>query len=86
MAKSLVDDAEVNDNELELARRYPMLVAWSAEDRVLVATFPDVPGLKAYGATAGAAENGDEIVVVWVTAMLDAGRDLPRPSDVPLSA
>lgn len=87
MAKHLVDEAEVDESELELARRYPMLVAWSARDRIFVATFPDVPGLKGYGATAGeAAEHGEEVIVVWVTAMLDAGRELPRPSDMPLSA
>lgn len=87
MTERIVDGADVTDEEVEIARRYPMVIAWSPDDRIFVATFPDIPGLKAYGSTAGeAAQSGEEVVIVWATAMLDAGRALPAPSALPLTA
>jgi predicted RNase H-like HicB family nuclease len=64
-----------------------MIVAWAADDGVFVATFPDVSGLKAYGPTAGAAaQAGEEVIILRVASMIDAGRSLPNPSAFPLSA
>ena len=75
MTRRRIDGADVTDDELALARRYPMLVSWAPDDGVFVATFPDVPGLKAYGSTAGAAAHaGEEVVILWVTSMLDFRR------------
>lgn len=72
--------AEVSDEELALARRYPMVVYWSVEDRAYVATFPGLQGIGITGRTAAeAAEKGEEIIVNYVTALLDAGRELPEP-------
>ncbi|MCC7023756.1 MAG: hypothetical protein IT338_13095 [Thermomicrobiales bacterium] len=64
-----------------------MIVAWAPDDGVFVATFPAVSGLNAYGPTAGAAaQAGEEVIILWGTSMLDAGRFLPNPSAFPLSA
>jgi predicted RNase H-like HicB family nuclease len=80
MATHFIDGAEVSDEELALARRYPMVVYWSAEDGAYVATFPGLQGIGISGKTAAeAARKGEEIIVNYVTALLDAGRELPEP-------
>jgi predicted RNase H-like HicB family nuclease len=76
-----IDGAEVTPEELAQARRYPMLIAWSDEDQLFLASFPDVPGIVTHGATPEeAAGRGEEVIVIWLTSMLDAGYDIPAPS------
>ena len=80
MATHIIDGAEVSDEELALARRYPMIVHWSPEYGAYVAEFPGLPGIGISGKTAvEAARKGEEIIVNYVTALLDAGRELPEP-------
>lgn len=80
MATHLVDGAEVSDEELAFARRYPMVVAWSPEDDIYVASFPGLPGIRAYGQTAAeAAQQGAEVIVIYVIGHIDAGLPLPEP-------
>lgn len=82
MARQIIDGADVSDEELALARRYPMIVHWSVEDGEYVAEFPGpgLEGIKAFGATAAkAAQQGEEVIVVHVTSLLDAGEPLPEP-------
>jgi predicted RNase H-like HicB family nuclease len=82
----IIDGAEVSDEELALARRYPMTVQWVAEDDVFVATFPDIDGLKAYGKSAAeAAQHGEEVIIIYITSLLDAGRALPEPHTIAAS-
>lgn len=77
----IVDGAEVTHEELAQARRYPMLIAWSEPDELFLASFPDVPGIVTHGATPEeAAERGEEVIVVWLTSMADAGFELPNPA------
>ncbi len=71
----------VTPEELADARRYCMSIDWSSEDEAFLASFPDVPGVRTHGATREeAAERGEEVIVMWLTAMRDAGRSVPSPS------
>jgi predicted RNase H-like HicB family nuclease len=80
MATHITHGAEVSDEELALARRYPMIVHWSPEFGAYVAEFPGLPGIGISGKTAAeAARKGEEIIVNYVTALLDAGLPLPEP-------
>lgn len=80
MATHIIDGAEISDEELALARRYPMVVTWSPEYGVYVASFPGLPGIRAYGkSVAEAAQQGAEVIVAYVTGHLDAGLPLPEP-------
>jgi predicted RNase H-like HicB family nuclease len=80
MATHIIDGAEVSDEELALARRYPMVVYWSAKDDACVAEFPGLPGIGISGRTAAeAAQKGNELIVIYVTSLLDAGLPLPEP-------
>jgi predicted RNase H-like HicB family nuclease len=77
----IVDGAEISLEEIAQARRYPMLIAWSDEDALFLASFPDVPGLVTHGATPEeAAERGEAFIVIWLTSLIDAGHPLPTPS------
>ncbi len=80
MATHIIDGAEISDEELALARRYPMVVRWSPEYGVYVAEFPGLPGIGISGsAAAEAAQKGEEVIVAYVTGHLDAGLPLPEP-------
>lgn len=80
MAARTIDGTKISDEELALARRYPMVVYWSAEDRAYVATFPGLQGIGISGKTAAeAARKGEEIIVNYVTAHIDASLPLPEP-------
>jgi predicted RNase H-like HicB family nuclease len=77
----IVDGAKVTDEEVARARRYPMVIAWSDDNQLFLASFPDVPGIVTHGTTPEeAARRGEEVIVIWLTAMLDAGHDIPEPS------
>ena len=80
MATHIIDGAEISDEELALARRYPMVVHWSPEYGAYVAEFPGLPGIGISGHTAAeAAQKGEEVIVAYVTSHLDAGLPLPEP-------
>lgn len=80
MATRIIDGAEISDEELALARRYPMIVHWSPEYGAYVAEFPGLPGIGISGRTAAeAAQKGEEVIVAYVTGHLDAGLPLPEP-------
>ena len=80
MATHVIDGAEVTDEELALARRYSMLVNWDPEFNIYVVSFPGLPGIRAYGKTVSeAAQHGEEVIVIYVTAHIDADLPLPEP-------
>ncbi len=80
MATHNIDGAEVTDEELALARRYSMVVTWNPEFNVYVASFPGLPGIRAYGKTVTeAAQQGEEVIVIYVIGHIDAGLPLPEP-------
>ena len=67
-------------DELEASRRYTMVVTWSAEDGVFLASFPDAPGVITHGDTREqAAVRGEEAILGWLMALRDAGRAIPPP-------
>ena len=77
----LVDGAEIVPKEMAHARRYPMLIAWSEEDELFLASFPDAPGIVTHGSTPEeAAERGEEVIAIWLTSLLDAGYEILQPS------
>jgi predicted RNase H-like HicB family nuclease len=72
--------SDVTTEELADARRYTMRIDWSPEDEVFIASFPDVPFVRAHGATREeAAQQGEEVIVAWLTAMKDAGFPVTPP-------
>lgn len=76
----IFDGAEVTDEELAIARRYPMVIHWSDEDDAYLARFPGLPGIGISGRTpAEAAQKGQEVIVVYVIGHIDAGLPLPEP-------
>jgi putative transcriptional regulator len=71
----------VTAEELDQAQRYAMEMEWSPEDDAFIVSFPDVPGVRTHGATrVEAAEMGEDAIISWLTAMIDAGRSVPPPS------
>ena len=71
----------VNEEELDLAHRYPMQLEWSAEDDAFIVSFPDAPGVRILGATREeAAETGEDAIITWLTVMIGFGRSIPPPS------
>ena len=57
------DGRELTAEERDEARRYSMVIAWSPEDEVYVASFPEFPVARTHGSTvAEAAEMGEEVI------------------------
>lgn len=72
---------KVTAEELDQAQRYAMEMEWSPEDNTYIVSFPDAPGVMTHGATrVEAAEMGEDAIISWLTAMIDAGRPVPPPS------
>ena len=62
------------------AARYSLIIEWSDEDRVYIATCPELPGCRTHGATrAEALAKGEEAIEMW----LGAGDDLGWPNPAP---
>ena len=71
----------VTAEELDQAQRYAMEMEWSPEDDAFIVSFPDVPGVRTHGSTrVEAAEMGEDAIISWLTAMIDAGRPVTPPS------
>lgn len=77
----VIDGAQITPEELAQARRYPMTIAWSEEDDLFLASFPDAPGIVTHGSTPEeTAARGEELIAIWLTSLLDAGHEVPPPS------
>jgi predicted RNase H-like HicB family nuclease len=71
----------ISQAELEEARRYPIVIAWSDIDQVYIATIPDLDAVQTHGATAAeAAEKAIEVVADWLYGNREAGYPIPAPS------
>ena len=79
MATRIIEGTEISDEELALARRYPMVVHWSPEYGAYVAEFPGLPGIGIRADRGRGSAQGGGVIVNYVTALLDAGRQLPEP-------
>jgi predicted RNase H-like HicB family nuclease len=74
------DWPDVTPEELADARHYTMCIAWSPEDEVYIVSFPDVPFVRAHGATREeVVARGEEVIVAWLTGMKDAGSPVTPP-------
>ena len=58
---------------------YQILVTWSSEDGVFVATVPDLPGCMAHGASEGeAVESARQAIRLYVRDLEDQQEPLPE--------
>ena len=81
MERQQAEWPDVTAEELAEARRYTMCIDWSPEDEVFIASFPAVPFVRAHGATREeATQQGEEVIVAWLTAMKDAGYPITPPT------
>lgn len=64
------DEIDLSNLTLEqqaLVRRYALVIEWSDEDQVFIATAPDLPGMRTHGSTRSeAAEMGEEVIALWL--------------------
>lgn len=62
-------------------KKYPVEVFWSDEDEGYIATFPDLPGCSAWGATeAKVITQAHDASAAWIKAAKAAGRAIPEPT------
>jgi predicted RNase H-like HicB family nuclease len=60
--------------------RYSMIIQWSDEDQLYIATIPEFDDCKTHGATyEEAAHQGRELLELLVESYNDRGELLPRP-------
>jgi predicted RNase H-like HicB family nuclease len=59
---------------------YSVMIFWSDDDAVFVATVPDLPGCMAHGETRGMAIEQIEIAIQnWLDTAREIGREIPGP-------
>lgn len=62
------------------ATRYSLIIEWSDEDGVYIATAPELPGCRTHGATrAEALERGTAAIEEWLAIAADQGWKTPAP-------
>lgn len=72
---------DVGDADIDEARKYSMVIAWSPEDDAYVVSVPELPGLHTHGETPSEAEEmGEEVIALWLAAHQDLGRPVAPPS------
>ena len=63
-----------------MARRYEIIIFWSAEDGAYVAEVPELPGCMADGQTyQEALANAERIIQEWIERATELGRPIPQP-------
>lgn len=73
--------------ELNEARRYPIVVQWSEDDQRYLASAPDLPGTTVHGdTTAQAVEKSLEAVANCIYGMRTAGAPIPDPTLVKIAS
>lgn len=71
-------DSDLTAEEYAAARAYALVIEWSDEDQVYVATAPDIRGCRTHGATrADAARMGEEAIALVLAALTSRGQTLP---------
>jgi predicted RNase H-like HicB family nuclease len=62
---------------------YAMRLDWDPDDRIFVATVPELPGCRTHGRTrAEAVRNGEEAIAAWLGGAQRFGDPLPAPAVV----
>jgi predicted RNase H-like HicB family nuclease len=60
--------------------RYTLVIEWSDEDGVYIATAPELPGCRTHGATrVEALQKGEEIVAEWLDIAIERKWPIPAP-------
>jgi predicted RNase H-like HicB family nuclease len=66
--------------ELAEASRYEIVIQWSDEDQVFIASVPELPGARTHGDTpAEAAEKAVEVAASWIYGSRQLGHAVPAP-------
>jgi predicted RNase H-like HicB family nuclease len=66
--------------ELAEASRYEIIIHWSEEDQLFLASVPELPGTITHGKTpAAAAERVVEMAAAWIYGSRQAGHPVPPP-------
>jgi predicted RNase H-like HicB family nuclease len=68
------------DEELAEASRFEIVIHWSEEDQVYIASVPELPGAKAHGdKPAEALEKVVEVAAHWIYGSRKLGHRVPPP-------
>src|SRR5215204_2596109 len=68
------------DEELAEASRYEIVIQWSEEDQIYIASVPELPGAKTHGnSPAEAAEKVVEVAAHWIYGSRQLGHRVPEP-------
>jgi predicted RNase H-like HicB family nuclease len=63
--------------------RYPVAIEPGTDTEAFGVVVPDLPGCFSAGDTMDEAlANAEEAITAWIEATLDAGQDIPQPSDI----
>jgi predicted RNase H-like HicB family nuclease len=63
--------------------RYPVAIEPGTDTEAFGVVVPDLPGCFSAGDTLeDAMTQAEEAIVAWIEAALDAGQDIPQPSDI----
>jgi putative transcriptional regulator len=75
-----MSSAELTAEEYDAARAYALVIEWSNEDQVFIATAPDFEGCRTHGATRQeAARMGDEVIALVLASRASRGQPAPTP-------
>ncbi|MGH2551419.1 MAG: type II toxin-antitoxin system HicB family antitoxin [Thermomicrobiales bacterium] len=77
----MAEHESYNEEELNEARRYPVVVQWSDADQLYLASAPDLENLVVHGVTPEEAiAKIPEAVANWIYGMRSVGQSIPAPS------
>lgn len=63
--------------------RYPVAIESGTDTEAFGVAVPDMPGCFSAGDTMDEAmTNAEEAIAAWIEAALDAGQEIPQPSDI----
>jgi predicted RNase H-like HicB family nuclease/DNA-binding XRE family transcriptional regulator len=69
------------EEELAEARHFSILIQWSPEQDIYMASSPEFPQLKTHGETQEEAlDMGVEVIALWLSVLRDDGEPLPQPN------
>lgn len=70
----------VTDADHLAARRYAVVIEWSDEDGIFIASVPDFPNVHTHGVTREAAVKAvDEVTALWIAGARETGDAVPSP-------
>jgi len=77
---------EYTAEELLEASRYPVVVQWSTEDQLFLATLPDMGGLTVHGSSPEeAVAEATRAAADWLYGVRQLGEDVPSPTPITVS-